>query len=103
MYYSFIGCVITVTLGWIISYFTASPSDQYDEDLTHPLARSIANYFPGKKRYYTDKSGNGEAKIVDNDIIPTISTSPIERTQNLNSAAYSQDVSIESEVYSTKL
>ncbi|GJQ71827.1 hypothetical protein Trydic_g11509 [Trypoxylus dichotomus] len=103
MYYSLIGCIITVALGWIISYFTASPRDQYDEKLIHPLARSIANYFPGKKRLYTDKTANSEGKSVDDNIIPTISASPIERTHSANSTTYSQDVPIESEVYSTKL
>ncbi|KAK9695296.1 Sodium:solute symporter family [Popillia japonica] len=103
MYYSFIGCVITVTIGWIVSYFTASPDDQYDENLIHPVARSIADYFPGKKRLYTDNNSSNDAKVVDDNIIPTISASPLQRKPSFSSAAYSQDVPIESETYSTKL
>lgn len=56
MYYSFIGCFITVSIGWTISYFTNSESDLYDENLIHPIARKMANLFPGKKRRYTEKT-----------------------------------------------
>lgn len=56
MYYSFIGCFITISVGWTISYFTSSESDLYDENLIHPIARKMANLFPGKKRRYIEKT-----------------------------------------------
>ncbi|XP_050306716.1 sodium-coupled monocarboxylate transporter 1 [Anthonomus grandis grandis] len=52
MYYSFLGCIITVIIGWSVSYFTSNESDLYDENLIHPWARKMANLFPGKKRRY---------------------------------------------------
>lgn len=55
MYYSFIGCFVTIVVGWTISYFTGKPSDLYDEELIHPWARKLAHLFPGKKRLYSHK------------------------------------------------
>ncbi|KAG5896451.1 hypothetical protein JTB14_002593, partial [Gonioctena quinquepunctata] len=55
MYYAFIGCFITILMGWTISYFTSSEDDRYDEELVHPIAIKMANYFPGKKRIYSKK------------------------------------------------
>lgn len=56
MYYSLIGCFITILIGWTVSYFTGSESDLYDQELIHPIARKMANFFPGKKRRYAEKS-----------------------------------------------
>lgn len=56
MYYSCIGCFITILFGWAVSYFTGSENDRYDEELIHPLARKMANIFPGKKRIYSQKA-----------------------------------------------
>ncbi|PNF39682.1 hypothetical protein B7P43_G05669 [Cryptotermes secundus] len=57
MYYSLIGCGITVLLGIIVSYITGtSPEDAYDEKLIHPLAMKISKLFPGPpRRYVQDK------------------------------------------------
>lgn len=55
MYYSFMGSIITVAIGWAVSYFTGSESDLYDEELIHPWARKMADFFPGKKRRYARK------------------------------------------------
>ncbi|CAG9763885.1 unnamed protein product [Ceutorhynchus assimilis] len=55
MYYSFLGTVITVLIGWTVSYFTGSESDLYDEELIHPWARKMADIFPGEKRRYVHK------------------------------------------------
>nr|XP_023016960.1 sodium-coupled monocarboxylate transporter 1 [Leptinotarsa decemlineata]XP_023016961.1 sodium-coupled monocarboxylate transporter 1 [Leptinotarsa decemlineata] len=55
MYYAFIGCFITILFGWTVSYFTGSSDDRYDEELIHPIARKMAQYFPGKKRIYSQK------------------------------------------------
>lgn len=57
MYYSLIGCGITVLLGIIVSYITGtSPEDAYDEKLIHPLALKISKLFPGPpRRYVQDK------------------------------------------------
>ncbi|CAH1154191.1 unnamed protein product [Phaedon cochleariae] len=60
MYYAFIGTFITILFGWTISYFTSSESDRYDEELIHPIARKMANLFPGKKRIYSHKE-----KVID--------------------------------------
>lgn len=56
MYYSLIGCFITILIGWTVSYFTGSESDLYDQELIHPIARKMANVFPGKKRVYSQKT-----------------------------------------------
>lgn len=63
MYYSFIGCLITVIVGWTVSYFTGSESDLYDEKLIHPWARKMADLFPGKKRRYMEKTLTPDDKI----------------------------------------
>jgi len=52
MYYAVFGTVITVVLGMLISYITASDDDQYDDTLIHPLALKISNWFPGKRRCF---------------------------------------------------
>lgn len=62
MYYSIIGCFVTITIGWTISYFTSSESDLYDEELIHPWARKMAHVFPGKKRLYVRKDLEVEEK-----------------------------------------
>lgn len=62
MYYSFVGCIITVLIGWTVSYFTGSESDLYDEELIHPWARKMADFFPGKKRRYASKELLTESK-----------------------------------------
>lgn len=62
MYYSILGCFITVGVGWAVSCFTASESDQYDEELIHPWARKMADLFPGKKRQYYSKDLLAEPK-----------------------------------------
>lgn len=62
MYYSILGCFITVLVGWAVSCFTASESDQYDEELIHPWARKMADLFPGKKRQYYSKDLLAESK-----------------------------------------
>ncbi|XP_022918375.1 sodium-coupled monocarboxylate transporter 1 [Onthophagus taurus] len=100
MYYSLIGCFVTVFLGWIISYFTASETDRYDENLIHPIARKIASFFPGKQRHYTDGDEIARGKSIDDDKIPTLTAVSMER---LPSAAYSQEVSLDSESCNTKL
>ncbi|RZF31964.1 hypothetical protein LSTR_LSTR012434 [Laodelphax striatellus] len=56
MYYSFLGTIITIVLGVIISYLTRSEDDIYDEKLIHPWARSVSALFPGKKRTYLSSS-----------------------------------------------
>ncbi|XP_076265749.1 sodium-coupled monocarboxylate transporter 1 [Rhynchophorus ferrugineus] len=55
MYYACFGCIITVFVGWAVSYFTGSESDMYDEELIHPWARKMSDFFPGKKRRYASK------------------------------------------------
>ncbi|XP_060529145.1 sodium-coupled monocarboxylate transporter 1 [Cylas formicarius] len=86
MYYSFIGCFLTVLIGWTISYFTASESDIYDRELIHPIARKMADYLPGKKRRYietmvpSDRDGKPEKSSRNGSatIHPSASTSVLE-------------------------
>lgn len=73
MYYSFLGCFITVFLGWIVSYLIGTTeTDLYDEHLLHPLALRISRWFPGAPRHYaakaTDTNANKAKKT-----IPTVS------------------------------
>ncbi|XP_049860882.1 sodium-coupled monocarboxylate transporter 1 [Schistocerca gregaria] len=54
MYYSLIGCGLTVFLGVVGSYITGTSDDCiYDEKLIHPLALKISKMFPGPPRKYT--------------------------------------------------
>lgn len=54
MYYSIIGTTLTVLIGIIVSYITASEEDAYDSKLIHAAVYKFTNWLPGKKRYYTD-------------------------------------------------
>lgn len=59
MYYALIGSVTTVVIGIIVSLITAdAESDKYEEHLLHPIARKIADLFPGKRRVYATRLGN---------------------------------------------
>ncbi|XP_021939076.1 LOW QUALITY PROTEIN: sodium-coupled monocarboxylate transporter 2 [Zootermopsis nevadensis] len=72
MYYSLIGCGITVLLGIVVSYITGtSPEDAYDEKLIHPLALKISLLFPGRPRRYVqdkttspDKFNNSSSEVL---------------------------------------
>ncbi|KAJ8865657.1 hypothetical protein PR048_033177 [Dryococelus australis] len=53
MYYSLIGCGITLLVGVLVSYITGtSPEDAYDQKLIHPLALKVSEWFPGRPRKY---------------------------------------------------
>ncbi|XP_075224836.1 sodium-coupled monocarboxylate transporter 1 isoform X2 [Lycorma delicatula] len=73
MYYSFLGTTITVVLGVIISYFTSSEDDIYDEKLIHPIARKVSNWLPGKKRKYLNSRPTPNSTSTNTTIIPSIS------------------------------
>lgn len=101
MYYAVIGCVVTVVIGWVVSLCCGSTErDIYDEKLVHPLARRVAAMFPGEKRRYTDKgsSRNGSVRVA---VIPTPVASTIKLEEK--DGGYSQDVQLESEMFSTRL
>lgn len=75
MYYSLIGTFITVFVGIVVSYMTASLDDAYDSKLIHPWFLKMSNWFPGKPRYYKDEvplkgahngHGNHTTEIHDN-------------------------------------
>ncbi|GLV32644.1 uncharacterized protein CBL_00649 [Carabus blaptoides fortunei] len=73
MYYSFIGCFITVFLGWTVSYLVGSTdADLYDEHLLHPVARRISQWLPGAPRRYADKTQTPDANA-NNKTVPTVS------------------------------
>ncbi|KAF2882368.1 hypothetical protein ILUMI_23788 [Ignelater luminosus] len=107
MYYSLIGCIITVLLGWTISYFTGFNEDElYDENLLHPIARKMASWFPGAKRRYADKSKIAD-KVVNETSHEMAHTFHQEKDRIRNGTlnpAFTQDVQVEEpEVYRTKL
>ncbi|ENN80491.1 hypothetical protein YQE_03095, partial [Dendroctonus ponderosae] len=119
MYYSFLGCIITVLVGWTVSYFTASESDLYDEELIHPWARKMADYFPGKKRQYVSKredstrkmkrSGSTAANLATSSNSSQLANSTKQDEDNVKSgtvnAGYSPDMPMEevNGTYKTKL
>lgn len=71
MYYSLIGCFITVFFGWLISYIVGTTeSDMYDENLIYPVALKISRWFPGSPRRYADKN---PPQVVSNGKVPTVS------------------------------
>ncbi|XP_014475727.1 PREDICTED: sodium-coupled monocarboxylate transporter 2 [Dinoponera quadriceps] len=54
MYYALIGSLTTVVVGIVVSLITADPeADMYEQHLLHPMARKIADLFPGKRRLYS--------------------------------------------------
>ncbi|CAH1375121.1 unnamed protein product [Tenebrio molitor] len=104
MYYSLIGCFISILIGWTVSYFTGSESDLYDQELIHPVARKMANFFPGKKRRYAEKTV--EDKTTRNGSMMNASASATSMDRKIGTAnpAFAQDVPMEQmEVYRTKL
>ncbi|XP_063239969.1 sodium-coupled monocarboxylate transporter 1 [Bacillus rossius redtenbacheri] len=57
MYYSLVGCGITLVVGVLVSYIAGtSPEDAYDEKLIHPLALRVTRWLPGKpRRFVSDR------------------------------------------------
>ncbi|XP_056636007.1 sodium-coupled monocarboxylate transporter 1-like [Diorhabda sublineata] len=51
MYYTCIGCIVTVICGTIISYFTRSDLDICNENLIHPVIWKIRDLFHTKKSF----------------------------------------------------
>ncbi|XP_045473310.1 sodium-coupled monocarboxylate transporter 1 isoform X2 [Harmonia axyridis] len=104
MYYSFVGCIITVLVGWTISFFTESSDDIYDETLVHPIARKMARIFPGKKRRYLEKTRTPD---VPSSMKSSVSNPNFEKKNGLNSTSVNNanhEVPMETlEVYKTKL
>lgn len=54
MYYSLIGTFLTVFIGWLVSWMTASPDDAYDSNLLHPAIYKLSLWMPGPERQYTN-------------------------------------------------
>ncbi|KAK5644642.1 hypothetical protein RI129_005942 [Pyrocoelia pectoralis] len=55
MYYSFIGCIITVVIGCTLSCITNVNEDElYTKNLIHPIAQKIASWIPGAERRYLE-------------------------------------------------
>lgn len=107
MYYSFIGCLITVLLGWTISYLTGFSEDElYDENLLHPIARKMASLFPGAKRRYADESKYAEkvtGAATSHEMAHSFRQEKEIKNGTLN-PAFTQDVQVEEpETYRTKL
>lgn len=102
MYYSLVGCFVTISVGWLVSMLTQSEDDIYDEKLLHPLARKIAAIFPGSKRRYADKtqswSRNESVRSKNSHVVPPTISPPATITIENKSAAYSQHVPLENEI-----
>lgn len=64
MYYSLLGTLITVGVGYIVSILTTSRQDAYDSKLLHPVVYKISKWFPGHERYYSDHANNHECKEI---------------------------------------
>lgn len=56
---------------------SASPDDQYDETLVHPIARKVSSWLPGQKRCFVTSAN---ANCV-NGNVPTISEKVTEKYQ----------------------
>jgi sodium-coupled monocarboxylate transporter 8/12 len=104
MYYSLIGCFISILIGWTVSYFTGSESDLYDQELIHPVARKMANFFPGKKRRYAEKTVEDKTTRNGSMMNASASATSMDRKVGTANPAFAQDVPMEQmEVYRTKL
>lgn len=44
MYYSMVGTITTIMVAIIVSYFTKSDDDEFDEKLLHPMILKIRNF-----------------------------------------------------------
>lgn len=108
MYYSFIGCLVTVLVGIMVSFLTGfNENDVYDEKLIHPIARKVASWFPGRKRRYADKilpedERNDRHSVAKTPQTPVISTIQREDEKTFakphihsSDGTYSQDVPLE--------
>ncbi|XP_065339474.1 sodium-coupled monocarboxylate transporter 2-like [Cloeon dipterum] len=62
IYYSMMGCIICVSIGLIVSYFTASARDCYPASLVHPMAIRMSNLLPGRPRKYLADTDFGKGK-----------------------------------------
>lgn len=48
MYYSVVGTLVTILVGIIVSYMTASNDDEYDEHLLHPCVLRLTKWIKQK-------------------------------------------------------
>lgn len=49
MYYSFVGTLVTVFVGIIVSFMTASDQDEFDDHLLHPCVLRFTKWMKQKK------------------------------------------------------
>ncbi|CAG9860627.1 unnamed protein product [Phyllotreta striolata] len=63
MYYTCIGCFVTVTIGALVSYITRNENDKYDNELIHPMIWKLMGVFKRKKSY--DMNTLSQMKIKD--------------------------------------
>ncbi|KAF5285294.1 hypothetical protein FQR65_LT13272 [Abscondita terminalis] len=103
MYYSLIGCLITVVLGWAISYITGFSEDElYPESLLHPIAQKMSNWFPGsKRRYLEDRKLSGREGSVHE--VANVMVKQETKLGTANPTFVSETPAEEVEVYKTKL
>nr|CAD7263702.1 unnamed protein product [Timema shepardi] len=71
MYYSLIGCGITLFVGILVSYLTGTNEDDaYDVKLIHPLALRISSWFPGRQRKYVSDRITSPEKHRESSAVP---------------------------------
>nr|CAD7410763.1 unnamed protein product [Timema cristinae] len=71
MYYSLIGCGITLFVGILVSYITGTNEDDaYDVKLIHPLALRISSWFPGRQRKYVSDRITSPEKHRESSAVP---------------------------------
>nr|CAD7449294.1 unnamed protein product [Timema bartmani] len=71
MYYSLIGCGITLFVGILVSYMTGTNEDDaYDVKLIHPMALRISSWFPGRQRKYVSDRITSPEKHRESSVVP---------------------------------
>lgn len=61
MYYGFIGAVVCVVVGVIVSIFTRSKADEFDHKLLHPVVVKIWEYFGKPEGLHDDEDNESVA------------------------------------------
>lgn len=98
MYWSIIGTLITVFVGTLVSYFTASKEDTYEAKLLHPLIVRCLNFMPGVPMEFkqplpesTQDSMNSSQVTISPDVI-TVEVQ--EKINGLDNFAYEKDLGV---------
>lgn len=55
MYYAVLGTFVTIIVAIVVSYFTASEEDAFDENLLHPCVMKLRNWYNGTSPLRTEE------------------------------------------------